>query len=169
MDKNVLILSAHPGIANNSKACAALFDAVKDLPKVRVMDLSKIPATVENYYESVKAASVIVLQFPFWWGSAPAILKTWIDTLMLGFLEDPGMRGKHLLVATSVGSGPEVYRAGGSEQFTVDEILRPFQVMAIYSGMTYLTPFVLYGTMLPDAAQRIQQGAKEYRALIEKL
>ncbi|MDE6576393.1 MAG: NAD(P)H-dependent oxidoreductase [Opitutales bacterium] len=169
MDKNVLVLSAHPDIAEKSKACAALLSAVKDLPKVRVMDLSEIPATVENYYERVKAASVIVLQFPFWWGSAPAILKTWIDTLMLGFLEDPSMKGKRLLVATSVGSGPEVYRAGGAEQFTVDEILRPFQVMAIYSGMTYLTPFVLYGTMLPDAEQRIQRGAKEYRALIEQL
>ncbi|HJG98068.1 MAG TPA: NAD(P)H-dependent oxidoreductase [Parabacteroides johnsonii] len=166
--KKILILSAHPDI-EKSKACSAMLNAVKGLDNVKVIDIYKVPLKVENYIDDVKHADVLVFQFPFWWGSAPAMLKNWLDTFMLGFLENPGMKGKSLLIATAAGVSEEDYHPGGAEQFTVDEILRPYQVTAIYSGMTYLKPFVLYGTMTPDAEQRICKGAKDYKSLIETL
>lgn len=166
--KKILILSAHPDI-EKSKACSAMLNAVKGLDNVKVIDIYKVHLKVENYIDDVKHADVLVFQFPFWWGSAPAMLKNWLDTFMLGFLENPGMKGKSLLIATAAGVSEEEYHSGGAEQFTVDEILRPYQVTAIYSGMTYLKPFVLYGTMMPDAEQRICKGAKDYKSLIETL
>lgn len=168
MKKNILILSAHPDI-EHSKACAAMLNAVKDIENVKVVDIYKIPLKVENYIDDVRKADVIVFQFPFWWGSAPAMLKSWLDTFMLGFMENPGMKGKSLLVATTTGVAEEEYHPGKAEQFTVDEILRPYQVTAIYSGMTCLRPFVLYGTMMPDAEQRICKGTAAYKALVESL
>ncbi len=117
----------------------------------------------------MRNADVPVFRFPFWWGSASAMLKSWLDTFMLGFLENPGMKGKSLLVATATGVGEEEYRAGGAEQFTTDKILRPYQVTSIYSGMTCLRPFVLYGTMMPDAERRIRRGAEAFRTFIESL
>ena len=40
---------------------------------------------------------------------------------------------------------------------------------AMYSGMTYLRPFAIYGTMMPDAEKRIAEGAEAYKALLETL
>lgn len=168
MSKNILILSAHPDI-ENSKACKAMGEAVEGLENVKVTDIYKTPLKVENYIDDVRNADVLVFQFPFWWGGAPAMLKSWLDTFMLGFLENPGMKGKSLLVATATGVGEEEYHTGGAEQFTTDEILRPYQVTAIYSGMTYLRPFVLYNTMLPDAEERIRKSAEAYRTLVASL
>lgn len=168
MGKNILILSAHPDI-EKSKACSAMLNVIKDIENVKVVDIYKTPLKVENYIDDVKNADVLVFQFPFWWGSAPAMLKSWLDTFMLGFLENPGMKGKSLLIATTTGVAEEEYHSGGAEQFTVDEILRPYQVTAIYSGMTYLKPFVLYGTMMPDAEQQICKRTKDYKVLIESL
>ena len=79
------------------------------------------------------------------------------------------MKGKKLLVATTTGVAAEEYHAGGAEGFTIDEILRPYQVTAMYSGMTYLRPFAIYGTMMPDAEERIAEGSKAYKALLETL
>ena len=166
--KKILLLSAHPDI-KNSKACAAMLKAAQELSNVKVKDLYQIPLEVENYLEDVKNADVLVFQFPLWWGSAPSMLKSWLDSFMLGFMENPGMKGKQLLVAITAGVGAEEYRAGGAEQFTLDEILRPFQVTAIYTGMTYLRPFAIYGTMAENAEENISNGVKEYKSLLENL
>lgn len=166
--KKILLLSAHPDI-KNSKACAAMLKAAQELSNVKVKDLYQIPLEVENYLEDVKNADVLVFQFPLWWGSAPSMLKSWLDSFMLGFMENPGTKGKQLLVATTAGVGAEEYRAGGAEQFTLDEILRPFQVTAIYTGMTYLRPFAIYGTMAENAEENISNGVKEYKSLLENL
>lgn len=166
--KKILLLSAHPDI-KNSKACAAMLKAAQELSNVKVKDLYQIPLEVENYLEDVKNADVLVFQFPLWWGSAPSMLKSWLDSFMLGFMENPGMKGKQLLVATTAGVGAEEYRAGGAEQFTLDEILRPFQVTAIYTGMTYLRPFAIYGTMSDNAEENISNGVNEYKSLLENL
>lgn len=166
--KKILLLSAHPDI-KNSKACAALLNAAQELDNVKVTDLYQTPLEVGNYLDDVRNADVLVFQFPLWWGSAPSMLKSWLDKFMLGFMENPGMKGKQMLVATTAGVAAEEYHAGGAEQFTLDEILRPFQVTAIYTGMTYLRPFAIYGTMMPDAEETIAEGSKAYKALLETL
>lgn len=166
--KKILLLSAHPDI-KNSKACDAMLKAAQELSNVKVKDLYQIPLEVENYLEDVKNADVLVFQFPLWWGSAPSMLKSWLDSFMFGFMENPGMKGKQLLVATTAGVGAEEYRAGGAEHFTLDEILRPFQVTAIYTGMTYLRPFAIYGTMSDNAEENISNGVNEYKSLLENL
>lgn len=168
MSSNILLLSAHPNI-EGSKACAAMLEAVKCLKNIKVVDIYKIPLEVENYINDVKNADVLVFQFPLWWGSAPSRMKEWLDTFMLGFLENPGMKGKRLLIATTAGVDKSEYHAGGAEGFTLDEILRPFQVTAMYSGMTYLRPFAIYGTMMPDAEERIAKGSEAYKAYLETL
>lgn len=168
MSSNILLLSAHPNI-EGSKACAAMLEAVKCLKNIKVVDIYKIPLEVENYINDVKNADVLVFQFPLWWGSAPSRMKEWLDTFMLGFLENPGMKGKRLLIATTAGVDESEYHAGGAEGFTLDEILRPFQVTAMYSGMTYLRPFAIYGTMMPDAEERIAKGSEAYKAHLETL
>lgn len=61
------------------------------------------------------------------------------------------------------------YRSGGRNKYTLDELLRPYQLLANHSGMLWETPFVLYGASLPDAGKRIEAGAAAYKEVIGKL
>jgi glutathione-regulated potassium-efflux system ancillary protein KefG len=164
----VLILVAHPDI-KTSKANAALIDAVKDLPYVRIINIYEAPFTPESYKEAFGEAHSIVFQFPFYWAAAPHLLKKWCDEIFGSLQTEPGVKGKNLLVATTTGSEYEAYRAGGRNMFTIDELLRPYQVLANHSGMVWQTPFALYGTALPDANERIKAGAGVYRNRISEL
>ena len=110
-----------------------------------------------------------MFQFPFYWGSAPSQLKKWIDEIFMAFCDNPGVAGKSLLIATTTGSEYEAYRAGGRDRFTIDELLRPFEFTALYAGMNYLTPFVVYSTAAENAADYIRKGAEDYETLLRLL
>lgn len=166
--KNILVLLAHPHL-EESKANKALADRVRGMSHVEVKDLYKEPFTEESYYEAFKRADVLVFQFPFYWGSAPSMLKKWQDEIFMAFFENPGVKGKQLLVVTTTGSEYEAYRSGGRDRFTMDELLRPYEFTALYSGMEYLTPLAVYSTAAPDAEKYIQEGAEKYAALLEKI
>ncbi|EOM2811277.1 TPA: NAD(P)H-dependent oxidoreductase, partial [Serratia marcescens] len=38
-----------------------------------------LPAEIRRHIELLRWADTLVLQFPFWWFGAPAILKGWMD------------------------------------------------------------------------------------------
>jgi glutathione-regulated potassium-efflux system ancillary protein KefG len=162
----VTILLSHPNYAR-SVANKAMIEAVKGLPGVTVVDLYAAPFTLETYKQPVSEASALVFQFPFYWLSAPSELKKWCDEIFGGLTND--VKGKKLLVATTTGSEYDAYRSGGRNLFTLDELLRPYQLLAHHSGMVWQTPFALYGASLPTAAASIEAGAKSYKERIQSL
>jgi len=166
--REVLILLAHPDMAA-SKANAAMIESVKDLPYVRIINIYEAPFEAATYTEAFREAKHIVFQFPFYWASAPHLLKKWCDEIFGAIMSNPGVKGKTLTVATTTGSEYEAYRSGGRNMYTMDELLRPYQVLANHSGMVWQTPFVLYGASLPDADKRIKEGAPAYRQKISSL
>ena len=166
--KEVLILLAHPDIAS-SKANAELINQVKNLDFVRIINIYEAPFEPATYTEAFREANHIVFQFPFYWASAPHLLKKWCDEIFGSIMENPGIKGKTLTVATTTGSEYEAYRSGGRNMYTMDELLRPYQLLANHSGMVWQTPFILYGASLPDAEKRIKEGAPAYKVKIESL
>lgn len=164
----VLILLAHPNF-QASKANKALIEAIKDMPEVKIVDLYTAPFDIQSYKQLLSEARAIVFQFPFYWASAPSRLKKWCDEIFISFAQTPLVQGKLLLVATTTGSEYEAYRAGGRNQFTIDELLRPYQLLANHSGMLWQTPFAVYGISLPQGEETIKNGAQTYRQCIRKL
>ncbi|MDR2138854.1 MAG: NAD(P)H-dependent oxidoreductase [Tannerella sp.] len=164
--KKTVILLAHPDF-KNSKANRALAEAVKDIEGVSVTNLYEAPFTAETYRKLLSGAGSVVFQFPFYWASAPSQLKKWCDELFIGLTEQ--VKGVKLLVATTTGSEYDAYRSGGRNRYTLDELLRPYQLLANHSGMIWQTPFAVYGVSLPTAAQSIAAGALAYREKIEAL
>jgi glutathione-regulated potassium-efflux system ancillary protein KefG len=163
--KKLVILLAHPNYGD-SKANKALIEAVKGIDDVTVVNLYDAPFTIASYRALLSGAEAIVFQFPFYWAGAPSQLKKWIDEIFTGLTEQ--VKGVKLLVTTTTGSEYEAYRSGGRNQYTLDELLRPYQLLANHSGMVWQTPFVVYGASLPDASQRISAGATAYKEKIVK-
>jgi len=167
--KKVVVVLAHPNM-ENSQANKALFDAISDIEEVAIFNLyemsSEDVSNLEAWSQIISYASAIVYQFPFYWMSAPSLLKRWQDEVFTYLAKTPAVAGKPLLVATTTGSEFDAYRSGGRNGFTVDELLRPYQAGAVHAGMVWQTPFIVYGTGTPDAEKNIAIGADLYKKRI---
>ncbi len=164
----MLVLVAHPDL-EHSHANRAMADAVRELPFAEVVNLYEEALDPERYRVAVGEASALVFQFPLWWASAPYMLKRWCDEVFMEIYEGGTVAGKPLLVAVTAAAPYESYRSGGEHRFTMDELLRPYQFLAEYSGMKWRTPFVVYGVGMPGTEADAEAGAQRYRSAVEML
>ena len=147
---NIRILIAHPDLTK-SKANRALISAVEKNPQVQIVDLQKHIVNgsfnVESELEALRHTDLLVWMFPLYWYSAPAILREWQDQVLSAAVYGPHkvLAGKKLMVVTTVGARASTYRSGDLNQYTLDEILRPFEVCARSAQMQWLPHFALYG------------------------
>lgn len=113
----------------------------------------------------------IILQFPFYWYSSPAIVKEWLDEVLArGWAYGGGqaLAGKKLLIAISTGGPEKVYQHNGANKFTIDELLRPFEQTANLCGMQWQRPFVMYGVRYLDD-QAVDEYCERYQKKISDL
>ena len=175
MSARVLILFAHPAL-QKSRVHRVLADAVAVLPGVTFHDLYE---RYPDFFVDAKAEQALLLahdaiifQHPFYWYSAPAIVKEWQDhVLQYGFAYGEGgtaLRGKITLSVLTTGGPEESYRADTGDHFTVRQLLAPFEQTARQCGMDYLPPCVFHGTDgLDDAG--LSALADEYTRLVAAL
>lgn len=113
-------------------------------------------------------ADVVILQFPMWWFSMPAILKGWVDRVYAnGFGYGVGehserrwgdrygegmLAGKRAMLVVTVG-GWESHYARRGVNGPMDDLLFPIQHgILYYPGFDVLPPFVVYRTGKIDEA-----------------
>jgi glutathione-regulated potassium-efflux system ancillary protein KefG len=157
---SVLVLFAHPAL-HRSRANRALLDAASSVPGVEVHDLYEtypdLIIDMENEQRRIAAARALVFQHPFYWYSAPSLIKEWLDVVLThGFAYGRGgtaIAGKPWLQAVTAGGPHEAYRAGGYNRFSTDDLLRPFEATAGLCGCRWQAPFLVHESrQLPDAA-----------------
>lgn len=156
-----LVLTAHPDLGK-SRINRAWFDALAQADSVTTRDLIAIGGPEMRFDIAAEQSLLlahdrIVFQFPFYWYSAPPVMKAWMDqVLSYGFAYGPGgtkLKGREFLILVSTGGPADSYHAGGYNNFSMDELLKPFQQTATLTGMTYLRPFVAHGMAVAKAEQ----------------
>jgi glutathione-regulated potassium-efflux system ancillary protein KefG len=175
MPSRVLILFAHPAL-HRSRMNLAMMEAVRDLEGVTFHDLYELypdlHIDVATEQELLLKHDVIVWQHPFYWYSAPALLKEWMDVVLeYGFAygdEGRALHGKKVMSALTTGGPAEAYQAGGYNRFTMRELLAPFDQTAHLCGMEYLEPFILHRVNLLKPAE-VEAAAASYRQRIQQL
>lgn len=104
----------------------------------------------------------LILQFPLWWFSVPAILKGWIDRVFVNGIaygagkryDDAGLAGRRAMVVTST-AAPSGMCASDGLLGHLDVILWPIQNGTLaYAGCKVLPPFVAWNASFVDAATR---------------
>ncbi len=156
---NVLLVLAHPSL-ERSRANLAMAAAADSLAEVRLHDLYEVYpdflVDVDAEQARLKAHPVIVLQFPLYWYSTPALLKAWIDEVWLhGFAYGKGgtaLSGKTLMVACAAGSPEKDYKTGGAHRYSTATFLRPLERTAALCRMHWAEPFVMHESRLRSAA-----------------
>jgi len=173
---STLLLNFHPDPAS-SRANAALAAAARRLPRVRVREMATLGAggiDPRAEAERLLAAAAIVWLFPVQWYAPPALFKDWADAVLTRMYfaaydtEGRRLEGRPLLVAATVGTGQEDYRAAGRALYSLEVLLRPLEATAHRCGLSWSRPFLLYRAGRLTAAELTEAGeafAARVRAL----
>lgn len=148
--KNIVVISGHRDL-NQSVINRIIVDEIQSqLPNVPVRKLDSLypdfRIDIKAEQAAMQDADVIVLQFPLFWYSTPAIMKKWLDdTFLRGFSHGPDaiLRGKKLLVSVTTGIGESDYTAEGLMKHDLMTYLMPLKGVAIFCGMEFLEPMSL--------------------------
>lgn len=151
--QKILILFAHPAL-EKSRIHRRLAMKARQVDGISFRDLYELYPDLDiNPAAEQKVLSehdLVILQHPFYWYSAPAIIKQWLDLVLEhGWAYGSGgtaLKGKKFMNAISCGGSREAYQHEGKNRFTVRELLAPFDQSAYLCGMEYLPPFVVHGT-----------------------
>lgn len=115
---------------------------------------------VNEEQTKLKWADTVILQFPLWWFSMPAILKGWVERVFsCGFAYGVGehsekhwgdrygegmMLGKRAMLVVTAGGWPQHYSARGING-VIDDLLFPINHgILYYPGFTVLPSFLAY-------------------------
>jgi NAD(P)H dehydrogenase (quinone) len=115
---------------------------------------------VRAEHEKLLWADALILQFPLWWFTMPAILKGWVDRVYAyGFAYGVGehsdkrwgnrygegtLAGKRAMLLVTTGGWEEHYSARGIK-CPIDDLLFPINHgILYYPGYDVLPPFVVY-------------------------
>jgi NAD(P)H dehydrogenase (quinone) len=111
-----------------------------------------IPAIVTAEIERLDQADLLILQYPMWWHLPPAMLKGWLDRVMIfgevyasqKRFEKGRFVGKRAVLSVTVGTSEDTYAFDGRSG-DIDLLLWPVNFSLAYVGYTVLSPFVAYG------------------------
>lgn len=96
---------------------------------------------VPGFQARLAQASTIILHFPLYWYSPPALVKQWLDSILTSGWAFPGatskLRGKTLLLSVTTGSPLSTFQPDGSNGSTLEELLLPLERTAAYCGMNW--------------------------------
>ncbi|NYI05331.1 NAD(P)H-dependent oxidoreductase [Allostreptomyces psammosilenae] len=153
--------------------------------RLRVMDASeratlagRLSPDIVAEQEKLRWSDAVILQFPMWWFSAPAILKGWIDRVFTaGFGYGPNvpppygegpLAGRRALVSVTIGARESAFSDRGIHGRLTD-VLHPLQHgLFWFTGIAPLEPFAVYGSNdLPE--ERFAAAKREYRRRLDGL
>ncbi|MCE6993319.1 NAD(P)H-dependent oxidoreductase [Saccharothrix sp. S26] len=131
-----------------------------------------LTADVVAEQEKVRWADALILQFPLWWFSVPAILKGWVDRVFTnGFAYGPAvpppytegaLGGRRALLSVTFGARESAFSDRGAHGPLAD-VLFPLQHgLFWFTGMAALEPFAVPGTV-DVPAERFEAAKRDYR------
>lgn len=131
-----------------------LLQHVRHLDGITVNDLyqryPEFDVDIEREKDLLRTHDVIIWQHPFYWYSAPALVKQWQDLVLEhGWAYGRHGRmlaGKKTCNALSTGGSLQAYCAEGHNTHAIHDFLLPFRHTALLCNMSYLPPFVIPGT-----------------------
>lgn len=114
--------------------------------------------------EKLKWADVLLLSFPIFWFSTPAILKGWIDRVLISglcyggkrFYDRGGLKGKKAMIAVTLGGRPHMFgdsAVHGELETMLRHLLRG---TLYYVGLDVLPPFFAFHVPYLTRSQRTE-------------
>ncbi|MDO4229467.1 MAG: NAD(P)H-dependent oxidoreductase [Capnocytophaga sp.] len=174
-ERNVLVISGHPNLKESSANKAILNALEKSYGNsVQFHYLDRLypdyKIDIKKEQNAVLKADILVLQFPFYWYSTPALLKKWIDDVIFDFFEGNALsgkfKGKKVILSITAGGSEEAYSQSKNK---VESYLLPLQETFEVIGGKWQKPLFLFSAMPSAELEKATQNyAKELIKAIEK-
>ncbi len=173
--RKILIVFAHPAL-EKSRVNRELIEEIGAVDGVTFHDLYELypemDIEVKVEQELLREHDVVVFQYPFFLFGVPALLKEWMDLVLVhGWAfgrNGNALKGKWVCHVVTTGGSKASYSREGYNRFTIRELLAPFEQMACLCGMRYLSPYVIHGTNVMNR-ESIKEHAEHYRAMLRLL
>lgn len=165
-----IVLVCHPNMGQ-SKLNSVLAKSAEEVAEVRYLYELYPDGNIDVAAEQavLESADRIVIQFPMYWYSSPALFKEWQDqVLAYGWAHGEGgtaLHGKELLIAVTTGAKGSDYQVAGRFGYLVTDMLRPLQATSNLIGTRFIKPFVVTGALTITEQEIIAQG-EAYRAYL---
>ncbi len=134
-------------------------------------DTRTLAPDIVDEIEKLLWCDLLILNFPLYWFSTPAILKGWIDRALISgltyggkrFYDRGGLAGRKAMVTITLGGRPHMFGENGIHG-ALEDMLRPLlRGTLYYTGMAVLPPFVAWHVPYISEADR-----KEYLGACER-
>lgn len=152
----ILDTSDYPTYTGDSfGVMAAQFKAAED---------KQYHAEVQAEMDKVTQSNLIVLQFPIWWFTCPAIMTGWLQRVFpIGFwYQTEHLKGKKFLISCTAGPSREIYDLEGHKE--IEDILFHIKNNFVMYGFDTLPIQIIYNVNGKTAEERTHdiQALKDY-------
>lgn len=146
------------------------------LEQRKAHEAGTLPADVDAELRKVLAADLLILSFPIFWFSVPAILKGWIDRVLISgvtyggkrFYDQGGLKGRRALVAVTLGGREHMFGPDAIHGPLEDMLRHLLRGTLYYVGYDVLPPFVSWH--VPYVDDQVRRGYLErYRDYLGRL
>ncbi|WP_432534479.1 NAD(P)H-dependent oxidoreductase [Kineococcus arenarius] len=133
--------------------------------QLRAVAAGALTDPVKIHLEQVQQADLLVLSFPLWWFSMPAIMKGWVDRVFVmgaafggehGIFADGGMSGKQAVLLLSTGGAQAAFAPDALEGYGDMEtfLFHIHRGMLEFVGYDVLPPVITYSPARLDDTDR---------------
>lgn len=146
------------------------------LEQRKAYEAGRLAPDISAEVDKLKAADLLILNFPLFWFSVPAILKGWIDRVLLSglcyggkrFYDRGGLAPKRMLATFTLG-GREHMFGSNALHGEIETMLRPLLRGTFhYVGCQVLPPFIAWH--VPYVSDEIRRGyLAQYRDYLGRL
>lgn len=131
---------------------------------------------IQDELDKLLKADLVIFNFPIYWFSMPAIMKGWIDRVLISgvcyggkrFYDLGGLAGKKAMLAITIGGQPHMLVKDGVHG-ELNDMLKPIlRGTLAYTGMAVLPTFVAYHVpyiSLEARANLLEQYRQHLRSL----
>jgi len=173
-----LIIVIHPDIVE-SVVNSRWIEELKKFPdKYAVHDLHQVypdeQIDVSTEQKLIEKYEKIVFQFPYYWFNCPPLLKKWLDLVLThgwayGSKSGFKVAGKKVALAISLGADQNEYGPLGAFKYSLEELIRPFELTFEYVKADYRPFFAQYGISYQSSSEWVENSVAKYLAFLDAL
>ncbi|OLQ93093.1 NAD(P)H dehydrogenase [Vibrio panuliri] len=127
---NVLVINGHPDL-DKSFANAEIIKLLQQSTDWTIAHTADFSGDIAAEQQRLLAADLVVVQFPLYWSTFPAVMKEWIDQVFTyGFAFGPDgslLKGKKMLFSITAGATAESYSETGFNFMPLENYQRCFE------------------------------------------
>jgi NAD(P)H dehydrogenase (quinone) len=139
-------------------------------------DNSGFAADIQAELDKLVWCDFLILQFPLWWWSVPAMMKGWIDRIFINGLvygkgrrmDTGGLAGRRTMLSLTTGCYPDMVAPDGLLGDLNISLWHLHSGTLAYAGFSVLPPFVAWSIHYTDQEQR-QRYLNEYADRLRRL